>query len=93
MVAIGQEQLRLVEEMLLQIGDFAADAHCTQGSFPADVGVGAGEDSLDIWEEITRHFYGSNVAQGTEGEADDILVGVFEVTGFLGQGRRAGAGL
>lgn len=57
-----------------------ADSHGAKGCFSSNVWVGAGEDSFDIWEQIARHFDRGDVAESAEGETDDVLVGVLEVT-------------
>lgn len=55
-VAVREQHLGLLEEVLLQVGDLAADSHGANGSLPADVGVRAGEDRLDFGKEIAGHF-------------------------------------
>ena len=79
MVSIVEKQLRFVEEMFLQVGHFATDAHGAQSCFPADVRIAGGDDRLDFREEVAGHFDASDVAQSAEGEADDVLVAVVEV--------------
>lgn len=81
MITVVENQLCLINEMLLKIGNLATDSHCAEGGFPADVGVGGGEDRFDFREEISRHFNAGDVAESAEGEADDVLIGVVEVTG------------
>lgn len=79
MVTVRQQVGGLLDEVLLEIRDLAAYAHGAQGGLPPDVWVGCVDAGLDFGEKIPRHFDGGNVAQGTEGEADDILVGMGEV--------------
>ena len=79
MVSIVEEEFRFVDEVFLQVGNFATDAHGAEGGFAADVGVGGGDDGLDFGEEVAGHFDAGDVAEGAEGEADDVLVGVVKV--------------
>ena len=58
-----------------------ADSHGAKGSFSSDVWVGAGEDGFDIREQIARHLDRGDVAESAKGETDDVLVGMFEITG------------
>ncbi len=80
MVPILQQNFRFFEEMLLEIGYFATDAHCAQGRFPADVRIGGRNESLDLGEKVSRHLDGGDIAKGTKGEANDILIGMVQVT-------------
>lgn len=79
MVAILQQQLGLVQEMLLQVRDLPAYSHGAQGGFPANVGVCARYDRLDFGEQVSGHLDRGNVSEGAEGEADGVLVGVVQV--------------
>ena len=69
--------------MLLKVGDFMADSHGAESGFSSNVWVGAGKDGFDIWEQIARHFDRGDVAERAEGETDNVLVGMLEVTGCV----------
>lgn len=69
--------------MLLKVGDFMADSHGAESGFSSNVWVGAGKDGLDIRKQIARHFDRGDVAESAEGEADDVLVRVLEVTRYM----------
>ena len=65
-----------------------ADSHGAKGCFSSNVWIGAGEDGFDIWEQIARHFDRGDVAESAEGETDDVLIGVLEVTGHMSASRQ-----
>lgn len=65
--------------MLLEVGDFATNAHCAEGSFSADVRVGGGNDRFDFGKEVSRHLDAGNVAECAKGKANNILIVVIKV--------------
>lgn len=60
--------------MLLQIGDLSADSHGAEGGLSTDVRIGRGNEVFDFGKQVSRHFDGGDVAQGAEGEANDVLI-------------------
>lgn len=66
----------------MQVWNLATYAHGTDRCFPSNIGVRGRHKGFDFGEKITRHFNGRNVSKGTKSEADDVLVGVVEVTAF-----------
>jgi hypothetical protein len=88
MVAIRQQNLGLLDEMLLEVWDFTTYSHCAKSGFSAYVGIGAGDYGFDFWEEISRHFDGGNVSEGYQGETDNVLVRVIQVTSYISFGKR-----
>jgi len=89
MVSIRQQDLCLVEEMLLEIRDFAAYSHGTEGGFSTNVGVGTGDYGFDFWEEISRHLNGSNIPKGYKRQSDNVLVGMIQVAAKVSSGARS----
>ena len=80
MVPVVEERLGLVDEMLLQIRNLLADANGAQSCLPPDVWVGGCDYRLHFGEEISCHLDTGNVAQCTQGQTNDVLVVVVEIT-------------
>jgi hypothetical protein len=66
--------------VLLEIGDLAGDAHRAESCFSPDIRVGSRKESFDVGEQVSRHLDGRNVAKSAQGETDDILIRVLEIT-------------
>ncbi len=81
MIAVVEQELGFVDKVFLQVGHFAADAHGAQSGLSTDIGVRGGDYGFDFGEEVAGHFDAGYVAEGTEGEATDVLVRVIEVAG------------
>lgn len=81
MVPVIEKYFRLIYKVLLQVWYLSTYPHSADGGFPANVWVRGGQNRFDFGEEIARHFDRGNVSEGAEGQPDDILVCVIEVTG------------
>lgn len=80
MVAIREEQLGFLEEVFLEVWNLATNTHGTQCGLSPDVGVRGRKEGLDFGEKVSGHFDRGDVTQGAEGESDNILVRVVEIT-------------
>lgn len=67
----------------MQIGNLATYPHRTNGGFPSNIGVRCRHEVFNFSEKIPGHFDGGDVAECAQGETDNILVGVAQVTGLV----------
>ena len=79
MVSIREQGCGLFDEMLLQIRHLATYSHSTERSLSPDIWVRGGDQVLNLWEQIPRHFVRRDISESAEGESDNILVRVAQV--------------
>jgi hypothetical protein len=66
--------------MFLQLRNLATYAHGADGSLPSNIRVRCGKEILDFRKEVSGHLDRRNVAECAEGESDNVLVRVTEIT-------------
>lgn len=81
MIPIAQKARRAPFEVIHQIWYFVKTAESGESGLFADVGVPGTEAPLHFGDEIARHFFRTDVGEGTESERDGGGVGVVHVTG------------
>lgn len=80
MIPVLEQGRGLLDKVFLQVWYLATYPHGAESGFSSNVRIRGRDKLFDLGEQIPRHFDGGNVAEGAEGEADDILVRVGEVT-------------
>lgn len=88
-LAVLQQRLGLVDEVLLKVRHLADDAHRAKGRLLLDVRVRGGEESLDLLEQIAGHLLGGDVAECAQRQSDDVLILMLQIAGLTSQPHRA----
>ena len=74
-----EDGLNLLDKVLVELGDLANQANGGEGGLLPDIGVGVGQEPLNLGAEIAGHLGGANVGQGGEGQSNNVDVGVVQV--------------